>query len=151
MNNIIIRPLQIEDAKTSYKWRNDPEIWKYTGTRPNRKITEEIETEWLTTKLNISNEKRFAICIEENIYIGNIQLTNIANGKGEYHIFIGDKNYWGKGYGYKASLELFKYAKSQLGLHQIYLIVNENNTKAIRLYKRLGFKRESSNKMTLTL
>lgn len=151
MNNVTIRPLQLEDAKTSYQWRNDPEIWKYTGSRPNVTITEEIELDWLRAKLKIDTEKRFAICTEKDIYIGNIQLTNIINGKGEYHIFIGDKNYWGKGYAYKASIELIKYAKYQLGLKQIYLMVNKNNVKAITLYKKLGFIEEFDNKMLLTL
>ena len=30
---VTIRPLQVEDAYTSVKWRNDTDVFKYTGTR----------------------------------------------------------------------------------------------------------------------
>ena len=39
MYKVLIRPLEVSDALTSYKWRNDPEIWKYTGSRPDMEIT----------------------------------------------------------------------------------------------------------------
>jgi len=47
MHKVLIRPLQIEDASISWKWRNDPVVWKYTGSKPNIKVTEEIEKRWL--------------------------------------------------------------------------------------------------------
>ena len=40
---IYIRPLRIEDALISYKWRNICEIWALTGSRPDIEITPELE------------------------------------------------------------------------------------------------------------
>ena len=65
---ITIRPLCIEDALTSYKWRNNPNIWKYTGNKPDKVITPEIETEWIKKVLKNENERRFAI-IADGQYI----------------------------------------------------------------------------------
>ena len=33
-NSIYLRPLVLDDAKISYKWRNTPEIWKYSRFDP---------------------------------------------------------------------------------------------------------------------
>lgn len=33
----------------------------------------------------------------DDVYVGNFYLTDIKVGKVQYHIFIGNKNYWGKG------------------------------------------------------
>ena len=85
---ILIRPLKIEDAEISFKWRNDPEIWKYTGSRPTTEITKEIEFNWLKKSLKDQTKARFAI-LADDVYVGNVQLTDIIlNESAEFHIFI---------------------------------------------------------------
>ena len=49
MYNVYIRPLCVEDAKISFKWRNDAHVWLYTGSRPAADVTEDVEREWLTS------------------------------------------------------------------------------------------------------
>ena len=139
-NNIYIRPLQREDALISYKWRNDPDIWLYTGRRPDRTITQKIELEWIDRVLKDTSSRRFAICLKENdVYIGNTQLTDITDEKAECHIFIGAKEYWGKGYGTEATKHLITYAKEELKLKQLYLWVNPLNKSAVKVYEKCGF------------
>ncbi|UOK43780.1 MULTISPECIES: GNAT family N-acetyltransferase [Flavobacterium] len=151
MYKILIRPLVISDAETSWKWRNDSEIWKYTGSRPSIPITPEIEKEWIIKVLADPYSKRFAITVD-NQYVGNIQLTNITASDAEYHIFIGDKNYWGKGVGYAATQQIIRYAKNNLKLKEIYLHVNPSNNAAVKLYENCGFKGGGDEtKMTLIL
>jgi RimJ/RimL family protein N-acetyltransferase/glycosyltransferase involved in cell wall biosynthesis len=136
----IIRPLELGDAEISHKWRNDPEVWKFTGSRPDIHITEEIERNWIENKLKESDSKRFAI-VHDNIYVGNIQLTNISpNEAAEYHIFIGDKSFWNKGIAKIATNLLIEYAKNELKLKKIYLFVNPLNLSAIKVYEKSGFK-----------
>ena len=133
-----IRPLIIDDARKSWKWRNDPLIWKYTGSSPKVKITQNIEIKWIKEVLRRKDEKRFAICVD-NIYVGNIQLTGITKFDAEYHIFIGDKKYWGRGIGKAATQLLIEFGFSELGLKEIYLWVTKLNKSAIRIYKSSGF------------
>ena len=136
---IYLRRLEEKDAFTSHNWRNDPEIWKLTGKRPDRIITPKIELEWMRSVLNNKNESRFAICIKSsNEYIGNVQLTNLLNGSAEFHIFIGEKKYWGKGIGTKATLEMIKIGFEDLLLNEIYLFVNKMNIPAIKAYLNCG-------------
>ena len=138
MYKVLIRPLTIEDASTSYHWRNDSEVWKYTGNRPNIQITEEIERNWIVDKLNETNSKRFAIEVED-VYVGNIQLTSITKSEAEFHIFIGNKEYWGKGVANSAIQQILRYADYVLKLDKVYLKVNPEHEKALKLYERCGF------------
>lgn len=152
MSKVLIRPLRIEDAKTSFGWRNNPAIWKYTGNKPDIYITEEIETRWLQEKLLDKNSVRFAVLVDD-IYVGNIQLTNIIEKQSaEFHIFIGETDFWGKGFAQSASLQLIRYAKSILNIKEIYLFVKPENVFAIRAYEKVGFEKVTDElKMKLDL
>jgi len=135
-----LRPLQEADADKSWHWRNDPRVWRFTGNRPTKLITPAIEREWLRNVLTRSDEIRFAICLGDKYeYVGNAQLTSITNADAEYHIFIGDINYHGKGIGSKTTELVIDYAKIKLGLMAIYLHVHSANTSAIRAYEKCGF------------
>lgn len=140
--NVSIRPLSITDAATSYKWRNDPKVWEYTGSRPDREITPEIETEWICSVLKRKNERRFAICADDGrgpVYVGNVQLTGIDGDTAQFHIFIGEKEYWGRGVGSLATKKILQLAEHDLSLKTIWLEVNCKHTSAIRMYERCGF------------
>lgn len=141
---IYLRPLVKEDAYISHHWRNNPKIWKYTGSRPDKFISADIELTWIEKVLLRANEKRFAICIENSEqYIGNVQLTNIESDTAIFHIFIGETKYWGKGYGTIATKKIIEYAFNILKLKEIELEVNQYNKVAIKAYKRVGFKNYS--------
>jgi RimJ/RimL family protein N-acetyltransferase/glycosyltransferase involved in cell wall biosynthesis len=152
MFNILIRQLSIEDASISFHWRNDPEIWQYTGNRPDKFVTEDLERNWLTEKLTEKNSSLFAIIVD-NKYVGNIQITDIIERcKGQYHIFIGEKSFWGKGVGTQATAQIIRFAKEKLNLKELYLIVNPNNEAAIKLYEKSGFVKVNNEiRMTLDL
>jgi RimJ/RimL family protein N-acetyltransferase/glycosyltransferase involved in cell wall biosynthesis len=140
MGNIYIRLLKEEDTIISWRWRNDPEVWKYTGNKPNKAITYEIELEWIQNVLKRNNEVRFAICeTESGKYIGNVQLTNINGYDAELHIFIGAKENRGKGYGTEATKLLVEYGLGEAGLQSIYLDVKQKNIAAIKAYQKSGF------------
>lgn len=138
MYNVLIRPLVKEDALTSYQWRNDSEIWKLTGSRPNIIVTPEIESEWIEKVLKDDSSKRFAILCDGE-YIGNVQLTNIDKDSAEFHIFIGKKEFWGKGISQLATYQILYYAKEVLKLNEIYLFVKPENIAAVKSYQNNNF------------
>ena len=137
--NVAIRPLIEQDAYTSYKWRNNPDVFKYTGNIYTKEITLESVLAWIRRVIENKNEYRCAILVDE-IYVGNIYLTNIIVGySAEYHIFIGDKSYWGKGVAQQASIGILHYGFSNLNVQTIYLEVHVENIVAVCLYEKLGF------------
>ena len=136
--NVTIRPLQENDAYTSVKWRNDPEVFKYTGNTYSREITIENEIEWIRRVISNPNDYRCAI-LADGIYVGNIYLTDITDGEAEYHIFIGNRSYWGKGIAKLASEEIIKFGFNELYLNCIKLRVRVANKRAYSLYQALGF------------
>ena len=133
-----IRPLQEQDAYTSVKWRNDPEVFKYTGNTYDHEIKIDTELEWIRRVISNPNEYRCAILADDR-YVGNIYLTDINDGCATYHIFVGDKNYWGKGIAREASRQIIDYGFKELNLDKIVLEVRKQNERAIQLYRTLGF------------
>lgn len=139
-NNIYLRPLVADDAKVSYRWRNNPEIWKHSRFNPSEIITIETESKWLIESLNRKDQIRFAICIEAtDEYIGNVQLIKITNKDAEFHLFIGEPCWWGKGIGNKASSLMLNYAFFSLKLLSISLEVHIENKSAMAIYMSHGF------------
>jgi RimJ/RimL family protein N-acetyltransferase len=140
-DSVYIRPLVLQDALVSWRWRNNPRLWKLTGSRPDRVITPEIETEWLAGVLTREDEKRFAICLSfDHRYIGNIYLTAIRDRSAYVHIFIGEMEYWGKGRAHEAVCLACAYAFGPLGLHTLHAQINKNNAASLALAAISGFR-----------
>ena len=138
---VTIRPLQEQDAYTSVKWRNDPEVFKYTGNTYSNEITIDSELSWIRNVIANNEEgTEYRCAIEaDGVYVGNIYLTHLTTGIGHYHIFIGNKDFWGKGVAKKASLLILSDGINKLGLQGIELSVRPENTSALNLYVKLGF------------
>ena len=134
-----LEPLQEKHAATSFKWRNNPDLWKFTFNRPDKEVSLEMELEWIRKVTQNKNEKRFAI-LADKLYVGNIYLTNIENNSSYFGIFLGDVNTQGKGIAQQAMQELFEMAKNQYGIKEIFLRVKIENVAAQKLYQKLNFK-----------
>ncbi|WP_058487048.1 GNAT family N-acetyltransferase [Defluviitalea phaphyphila] len=139
-NKCYLSPINIEDYKEYTKWANDMEV-SLGLSFPARVTTEEAEKEMLEQL--IKREYTFSIIDKESDnLIGNIGFSKIdkIHQVGQIGIFIGNKDYWGKGYGKEAVNLILDFGFSILNLHNIYLRVFEFNKSAIKCYKRVGFK-----------
>lgn len=135
---VYLRPLHETDATTSWKWRNNPALWRYTGSRPDREVTEEMERAWAKKVFVDPRRMNFAICrTSDNAYIGNIYLVDIHDLRGELGIFIGDVSAHGHGYGRQA-LELLKKEAKSKGLAEIFIDVDKDNVPALVSYLKCG-------------
>ena len=139
---VTIRLLKTSDAYKSYIWRNDKEVFAQTTVTYSHEITLEMELEWIKRVIEKEDEYRCAIEVD-GLYVGNIYLTNITHTQAEYHIFIGEKSFWGKGIAYKASRQILNYAFNELHLERVLLEVDSRNSKAIKLYLKLGFEKQA--------
>lgn len=126
------------------RWELDTKFFRLFDTEPLRLSSEKKIKEGLEQNLdkdepgNIS----FAIqAIEDSKMIGFIGLFALSwkDRDALVAIGIGERTYWGKGYGTEAMDLLLEYAFLELNLRRIGLIVFEYNTRAIRSYEKCGF------------
>ena len=136
---VTFRPLEENDAYTSWKWRNDPEVFKNTGKQFSGPIMLEDELNWIRTALARTNERRFAI-LADGKYIGNVNLTNITAEDAEIGIFIGEKEYWGKRIGQIVTNKIIRNAFNTLKLKRIHCIIRSEHKNAIKQCLNNGFK-----------
>ena len=64
------------------------------------------------------------------------------NRHAELGVVIGEKAYWGQGYGSDAICTLLRFGFEEMNLHRIYLRVYEDNARGIRAYEKCGFCQE---------
>jgi RimJ/RimL family protein N-acetyltransferase len=135
-----LSPLNPQDYEIYTRWVNDIDV-SLGVTFASALVTPEQEKEILE-KLSQA-EYNFAIVeLKKDELIGNIGLTHIdyINRTAEMGIFIGNKNYWGKGYGVEAIELLLDFGFNILNLHNINLKVFSYNKPAIKCYQKVGFK-----------
>ncbi len=135
-------PFREKHLKDSRWWMNDREICRLFG-RVYRPLTGTAQKKWYEQTLKDKTQLIFAIEIN-GVYVGNVGLKNIdyLNKKAEYYIFIGSKNYWGRGIGTISTKKFLDYIEKHLKLHKIYLHVDQSNSAARRVYQKTGFKKE---------
>jgi RimJ/RimL family protein N-acetyltransferase len=77
-------------------------------------------------------------------FIGTCGLFGASeiDGTTELGIGIGDKDYWGRGYGREAVALLVEYAFRMLNRRKVWLRVWGNNERGIRAYRACGFVEE---------
>lgn len=73
-----------------------------------------------------------------NKVIGHIALHERKNGWYESDIVIGNKSYWGKGYGTEAKKQLLLIAK-KLGVKKVFAEVRPDNLRSINASLSCGF------------
>lgn len=143
---IRLRALTKEDAKTSWKWRNNDDV-KYFYSGHPFPVNVEKEEAWLS-KLIDSDIPLASFGIDEietDKFIGMSFLKNInlIHRNAEIAIFIGDQNATGKGFAKEATLKTIDFAFNELNLNRIYLVVQDDNFNAIKLYEKCNFVKEA--------
>lgn len=118
----------------SWRWLTDPEIKRLTMT-PD--FTREDQGRWFA---GLPAMKGYLIwglkC--NSTPIGAMGLKNLTAVDTEYWGYIGDRRFWGMGFGQR----LMQFALEQamrLNLTSIYLRVHRGNDRALRLYEKSGF------------
>ncbi len=145
MKRIRLRALTMSDIEKTFAWHNQEDISSLYSGHPFP-VNKEMEIKWyekiLTSNFPVTV---FGIELIENrnlIGIAVLQDINLINRSSEFAIYIGDKDYRGKGLSKEATIESIHFAFYELGLNRIYLKVLEENVIAISLYQSIGFKQE---------
>ena len=117
-----------------WEWLNDKDIKRLTMT-PN--FTKEEQLEFFNSLDTRENYKIFSIAFN-GLPIGSCGLKNIESSKAELWLYIGNKNFWRKGFG-RLVMELLEKIAKSLNINQLYLKVLDENSSAINLYEYVGY------------
>lgn len=139
---IFLSPMSMADCEKFVEWMNDFGVTDYIG-RSVQVLTMAGEMEYLEKAKD--KEATFSIIANENgeeKLIGSVSINDINNIHriGTLGIFIGDPEYRSKGYGAEAINLILDFAFRYMNLKNINLSVYEYNERAIKCYKKVGFK-----------
>lgn len=142
---IILRALSKEDLSINYlQWLNDEEVCRNNSHATFPNTYEKMIRFYESQQNNMSQVVLAVIHKENNIHIGNVSLQGInwISRNAEFAILMGNKNYWGKGFGEEAAHLIVAYGFSRLNLHRIYCGTLQNNQAMKKLAQKLNMKEE---------
>lgn len=131
------------EAEIVARWSRDTEYHRLSDNdcaypQPAKKAREWLERD---------SDHRFNFLIRtrtDDRLIGGIGLwiESWAHGEAWVGIGIGERDYWGNGYGTEAMRLILRFAFDELNLQRVSLGVYAYNPRAIRSYEKAGFRRE---------
>ncbi len=149
--SVILRPLSLKDAPNFCFWLSDMEVTKFLGMYEAKSPSLKEEKEWIKKKQKSKKDVVFSIVADGSIHIGTVSLIKIDkfNKKAEFGIMVGDKKYWGQGYGTEAGRLMVDYGFRKLKLNRIYLRYIAYNIRGEKSYKKIGFRPEGKSRQNI--
>ncbi|MCB9811233.1 MAG: GNAT family N-acetyltransferase [Candidatus Nomurabacteria bacterium] len=133
--------LEEHDAHKILEWFQDPEVNQFLngGEFP---ITTEFEKDYISKMYK--NDKKLQLGIyhrKDQKLIGTTGIDRINNVhlEGSFGIAIGNKEYWGNGYGTQTLETMLYWSFKQRGLRTITLSVLSTNPRGMKCYQKCGF------------
>lgn len=136
---VMLRAIEQTDLEALHRWINDAEVIQYLGMRFPKSLLD--ERRWLEREQDPMKELAVGIQTLEGQLIGSCGLHRIdaLNHCASLGVMIGEKEYWGQGYGTDALVTLCLFGFAEMNLHRISLHVYAFNQRAQRCYEKVGF------------
>ena len=137
LKDMEIRPLEKTDLPLRVQWMNHPKVFR--SMHFQLPVLLENTEKWYASILQ--NENRFdCVFVLDNkvVAMGGLTNRNPSNNKAELYIFV-DPDAQKSGLGTQATRLLCRYGFTVLHLEKIYLITNEDNLPAQKVYAKCGF------------
>ena len=131
------------DAEIVARWSQDTE---YHRLGDNDAAYPQL-VKWVRERLERHSDRGFGFAIRtlsDDRLIGDIGvwIESWPHGEGWAGIGIGERDFWGNGYGTDAMCLMLRFAFGELNLRRVTLGVYAYNPRAIRSYEKAGFRRE---------
>jgi RimJ/RimL family protein N-acetyltransferase len=138
---VVLRHHRPENLRAFLRWYSDVELARLTRYAARPLSPPEIQRffynrvmgpDFLAMAIHLAKDERL---------VGTCAFSQLDgdNGSVLYHITVGERDAWGKGYGTEATDLMLAHAFGPLGLHRVALTVFEFNERAIRSYEKSGF------------
>ncbi len=146
-DKLYLRGLKRSDLEGGYfAWLDDREVTQYmdSGIFPN--AMEKMEEFYRSTVLSHDNAIFAIVDKKTDKHIGNIKLgpINWISRFAPLGIMIGNKEFWGKGYGTEAIGLVVDYAFNRLNLHKVIAGVILINYGSVKAFQKSGFETEGT-------
>lgn len=143
---IILRPTEDADFIHGYRWELDTEVqyWAQGDHAPPDLTFAQYNADFAPPVGRPGDADHFTIVAPPGAVIGFVGYFNADRrvGKIEVGIGIGEKAYWGKGYGREAMNLLLAYLFDVLRFQRVELDTWSGNERALRAYRACGFQIE---------
>jgi RimJ/RimL family protein N-acetyltransferase len=138
---VILQRHRAENLRAFARWYSDPEVARLTRYHEVPLSKDEVER-FFYSRIMGSEFLAMAIHVRDtDRLVGTCAFSQLDgdNGSTLYHITIGERDAWGRGYGTEATELMLAHAFRRLALHRVALTVFEFNARAIRAYEKCGF------------
>lgn len=133
-------------AKAFARWDRDTEQHRLADSDPAQLWSEKKIKEFQEKRAETNSKSfRFSIhTLDEDKLIGGVGLwiSSWTHAETWLGISIGERDYWGRGYGTDAMRLAVQYAFLELGLRRVSLGLHAYNERALKSYQKVGFKLE---------
>jgi RimJ/RimL family protein N-acetyltransferase len=134
-------------TKLETQWQRDSEFNRLADNEPRGMASEKKIKEWTEKQIEQGfKPERYPFSIRtvtDDKLIGFVGLwLNLIHSEAWVGIGIGEREYWGKGYGTDAMKLVVQYAFMELGLQRVSLGLHEYNARALKSYEKVGFRLE---------
>ncbi len=136
-----LRAMGPPDAEALWRWNHDPEVMRWMDEGYPQPLTQ--VRRWMEERpRNDYGDVLFGIeDLGEANLIGLVRLHGAQpeTGIAELDIYLGEKEYWGKGFATDAVRTACRYGFDKMRLHKITLTVVTENEAARHVYRKVGF------------
>lgn len=138
-----LRAIEPEDIDVLYETENDRELWD-VGVTTVPYSRDVLRKYILNTSLDVFDDRQVRMMIDndEGATVGIVDVTNfdVRHQRAELAIVVFDK--WRRmGYASEAVRLVLDYCRRVMHLHQLYVVVGNDNIASMRLFDKLGFER----------
>ena len=142
MDEIRLRPLEPEDLDELYSIENDMELWTsgYTTVPYSRYILHDYIAN-ATCDIYADRQLRLmAVTCDGGNVVGIVDITDYEprHTRAELGMVV-KREYRNKGYGKLIVDKILEYSRHVIHLHQLYVVIDERNERALELFKNYGF------------
>lgn len=134
-----------------YVWRLDEEVmyWGVGDAYGSSMVPEDAFMKQYETVILEDNHREsgmFGIFTESDEFIGEVSYRemDVVSGTAVLGIMIGEKDFWGRGYGTDAVRTMCQFLFRRFRLRRIQLDTWSGNERAVKSYLKVGFRLEGT-------
>jgi len=145
-DRLLLRPLELADAKAMFAMDSNPNVHKYLWQNPTQQLEETIAIiEKVQAQYVRNGIGRFATLLKETgEFIGWTGIKfiddHIENGNTNFfdYGYRLDEKFWGKGYATEASLTWLAYGFDQMNIDKMNAYTHQENAASNHILNKIG-------------